>query len=101
MARAQTRRGNPEEDIVDGITYDSLGRMQYHPDFHPNHGKPFKLDEIIYICKYHQTDDIRSLSFAVGRTEHTVASKITSLRKDGLYWKYRSMSDDQWERLAK
>jgi len=23
------------------VTYDTYGRMQYHPDFHPNHGKPW------------------------------------------------------------
>lgn len=27
------------------VTYDALGRMQYHPDFHPNHGSPWKTTE--------------------------------------------------------
>ena len=27
------------------VTYDALGRILYHPDFHPNHGLPWKTIE--------------------------------------------------------
>lgn len=99
MLRRSPRRGAPEEDQLDGIQYDNLGRMKYHPDFHPNHGKPFTTDELIYICKYHDVDDPRTLSFAIGKTEHTIASKITRLRHDGKYDMYRNFPDEKWERI--
>ncbi|MGG4444517.1 DNA-entry nuclease [Brevibacillus fortis] len=74
--------------IEDGLEYDSYGRMQYHPEFHFNHGTPFEEDELEYLCKFYETDSTRSLSFALGRTERTVRSKIDQLRKTGMYQVY-------------
>ncbi|MDF2650542.1 MAG: hypothetical protein K0Q73_6347 [Paenibacillus sp.] len=101
MGRARIRRGNPEDDLLDGISYDNFGRMEYHPVFHFNQGKPFKLDDLIYICKYHSIDEPRTLAFAIGKTEKSIATMISKLRKEGLYWNYRNMSDDQWEKITK
>lgn len=28
------------DDVLDGITYDCGGRMEYHPEFHFSHGEP-------------------------------------------------------------
>lgn len=83
----------------DGITYDKLDRMNYHPDFHPNHGKHFSLSERIYVCKFHGIDDLRSLSFAIGKTEHAIATQISSLRQAGLYEKYKAMPFEQWAKI--
>lgn len=90
-----------EEAALDGISFDKQGRMQYHPDFHPNQGKRLTLDELIYICKFHSVDDIRTLSYAVGKTEHSVASIVTRLRRDGSFEKYRSIPDEQWANILK
>ncbi|WP_338651641.1 DNA-entry nuclease [Lysinibacillus sp. Y5S-8] len=67
--------------IVDDITYDKHGRMQYHPEFHFSHGKPFSESELEYICKFYEVDHARTISFAIGRTEHTIRSKVDYLRK--------------------
>ncbi|MGO4496477.1 DNA-entry nuclease [Paenibacillus sp. 2RAB27] len=95
------RRGNPEDDRIDGICYDNSGRMEFHPDFHFNQGKPFKLDDLIYICKYHKIDEPRTLAFAIGKTEKSVATMISKLKKEGLYFKYRELPYDQWEQMTK
>lgn len=64
------RRTTPDEDDMrDGITFDKLGRMEYHPDFHPNHGKPITLSEKIYIAKFYDTDGMRLVSFALAHGE--------------------------------
>lgn len=97
MPRQRTRFGDPTEDEIDGITYDKAGRMVYHPDFHPNHGKRFTIEEEIYIAKFHGIDDLRTLSMALGRTEYTISNKVTRLREDGLYDIYRNLGVREWE----
>ncbi|CAM5662992.1 DNA-entry nuclease OS=Lysinibacillus sphaericus OX=1421 GN=LS41612_04505 PE=4 SV=1 [Lysinibacillus sphaericus] len=68
-------------NVKDDITYDKYGRMQYHPEFHFSHGKPFSESELEYICKFYEVNYTRMISFAIGRTEHTIRSKVDSLRK--------------------
>ncbi|CAM5660806.1 DNA-entry nuclease OS=Lysinibacillus sphaericus OX=1421 GN=LS41612_04505 PE=4 SV=1 [Lysinibacillus sphaericus] len=43
-------------NVKDDITYDKYGRMQYHPEFHFSHGKPFSESELEYICKFYEVD---------------------------------------------
>ncbi len=71
-------------DIEKTVTYDSNGRMQYHPDFHPNHGKPWKTAEQKYLIERYVLDGPEQVSFALGRTIHTVMAKAWELRKLGL-----------------
>lgn len=94
----QRRLEPDQDDLIDGITFDKQGRMNYHPDFHPNHKTKFMLFDLIYLCKYYEVDGPRKISFALGRTEHTIMSKVAALRKSGLYDKYKNMSDDEWEK---
>lgn len=73
-------------------TYDRCGRLKYHPDYHPNHGKPFTTEELEYMCKYFETDGRRMISMALGRTEHTISTKVTSLKRSGLYDYYKNLN---------
>ncbi|MDF5667505.1 hypothetical protein P3744_23655 [Vibrio parahaemolyticus] len=66
------------------VTYDAYGRMQYHPDFHPNHGLPWKTTEQAYLIERYELDGPEQVSFALGRTIHTVMAKACELRKLGL-----------------
>ena len=66
------------------VTYDAYGRMQYHPDFHPNHGMPWKTTEQKYLIERYVLDGPEQVSFALGRTIHTVMAKAWELRKLGL-----------------
>ncbi|MBY9078280.1 DNA-entry nuclease [Paenibacillus sp. HN-1] len=78
------------DDAIDGITYDCGGRMQYHPDFHFSHGKPFSQDDLEYLCTFYGIDDARTISFALGKTEHVCRVKYASLKKAGLLEYYRN-----------
>lgn len=73
----------------EGFTYDNLGRIKYHPEFHENHGKPFTEEELCYLCKFYGFDGRRSVSFALGRPEGPVQKKYLQLRKKQkiLYYK--------------
>ena len=77
---------------VDAIEYDKFGRMKYHPEFHYAHGLPFTNKELEYICKYHDVDDLRTLSFAIGKTETTIANKLSQLKKSGRYEYYKNLN---------
>ncbi|MFI8712002.1 DNA-entry nuclease [Brevibacillus brevis] len=83
--------------IEDGIEYDRYGRMQYHPEFHFNHKTPFEEDELEYLCKFYETDATRSLSFALGRTEHTIRTTVNQLRKNGMYQVYKERWNARYE----
>lgn len=74
-----------------GIKFDRNGRMLYHPEFHPNKGKPYTEDDLEYICKFCHFDDLRSLSFAVGRPETSVRVIIANLMKEGKFGYYKRL----------
>jgi len=76
----------------DGITYDKQGRMSYNPEFHFAHGKPFTESDLEYICKFYEVDEARTISFAIGKTEHTIRSKVDLLRRKGLFEYYRTLN---------
>lgn len=74
------------------ITYDKRGRMRYHPDYHPNMGKPWTQSDIEYLCKYFEVDDINALSFALGRTADSISVKVTRLQQQGKYEYYKNLN---------
>lgn len=78
-----------------GIEYDKRGRLMYHPDFHPNQGKRFTDDETAYLCKFYETDSLKSLSLALGRLERSLEYRIAYLKKAGLFDYYRVKWDRQ------
>lgn len=70
---------------------DKLGRLDYHPDLHPNHGTVWSDDELEYLCKFHETDEIESIALAFGRTTKTVNQKLATLRENVKYAYYRKL----------
>lgn len=88
---------DPEAIALDGVSY-SFGRyMDYHPNYHPNHGKPFSREDLEYLCTYYDFDDIRTLAFALGRTERTCICRYGRLKKLGLLDYYRNAYKRKWE----
>src|SRR5690242_13751284 len=78
-------------DPRDGFTYDNLGRIMYHPDYHPNHGSKFEEEELCYIAKFYKFDGRRAISFALGRPEGPVQKKYLELVKHGKIAQYQQM----------
>ncbi|SFC52879.1 hypothetical protein [Bacillus sp. UNCCL81] len=70
--------------------FDKQGRMTYHPDFHFNYGTPVTEDEKEYLCKFYETDDIRTLAFAVGRTEGSIRVLVKQMVRNGKYTFYKN-----------
>ncbi|KFA99514.1 hypothetical protein [Vibrio sp. ER1A] len=69
---------------IENVTYDRYGRMQYHPDYHPNHGKSWKQHDQTYLIERYDLDGPEQVSFALGRTIHTIMTRAYELRKAGL-----------------
>ena len=66
------------------VTYDKYGRMNYHPDYHQNHGKPWKTTEQKYLIDNYVSMGPEQISLALERTIHVVMQKACELRKKGL-----------------
>lgn len=77
---------------LEGVELDSGKRIKYHPELHPNQGKPFTVSEYEYLCKYAEVDDLRTLSFALGRTERTIAKALKAIRDAGEYDYYKNLN---------
>jgi hypothetical protein len=86
--------------VLGKVEYDSHGRTMFNPSYHTNHRKPFTLDDLIYISKFIDYDGLKSLSLALGKTEKTIASKLSTMRKTGEYYRYKAMTLEDWEKIA-
>ena len=69
------------------VTYDKYGRMNYHPDYHTNHGKPWLVSEQKYLIENYEASGPEHVSLSIGRTIHVVMQKACELRKSGLMLK--------------
>lgn len=77
---------------IDGIEYTSSNhRMRYHPEFHENHGKPWKKEDLIYMCSVWEGTQKADIAAALGRTHGTVLSKANQLRRSGEFDIYKEM----------
>ncbi len=50
------------------ITYDRYGRMNYHPDFHANHGKPWSTTDQKFLIDNYELMGSEEISFSLERT---------------------------------
>ncbi|MEK3935957.1 hypothetical protein MKY41_11570 [Sporosarcina sp. FSL W7-1349] len=71
--------------IDETIEYGPSNRMKRHPDYHFAQGTPIQLEELIYLCKFHESEPARTISFALGRTESTLQNTVSRLKRDGMY----------------
>ncbi|AVP66345.1 DNA-entry nuclease [Clostridium botulinum] len=77
--------------------YDSYGRLKYNPFYHPNQGKGWLLEDLIYICRFSNGRNAAELALAVGRTQATTAFKLHRLKKNGQFEYYKKLYKD-WEK---
>lgn len=61
--------------------------------------KELKLEDQIYLCKYHDVD--KHLYNTLGLKEDEVEELINYYKKRGLYGQYRNMPDEEYSRLIK
>ncbi|MDK0734764.1 hypothetical protein P7A61_04180 [Clostridium perfringens] len=66
-------------------------RMRYNAELHYNHGKPWTVKELSYLCKMRPCMKYKDLSLALGRTVSVCMSKIYELKKKNLIGFYKSL----------
>lgn len=76
----------------EGIQYTSSNhRMRYNPEFHENHGKPWSVKDLIYLCSSWNGMKKADIAAALGRTHGTVLTKAYELRKTGEFEHFKEM----------
>lgn len=82
--------------VRDGIEYTASNhRMKYHPEYHENHGKPYTLDDLIYMCSMWDSMKKAEIALALGKTHSSVLNKVHDLRKQGMFKYYKSLGERQ------
>lgn len=66
------------------VTFDKYGRMNYHPEYHGNQGKPWTTVDEKFLIENYESMGPEQVSFALERTIHTVMTRAYELRKKGL-----------------
>lgn len=66
------------------ITFDKLGRMNYHPDFHAKHKTAWTTADQKFLIDNYESIGPDEISFALERTIHTIMTRAYELRKKGL-----------------
>jgi len=74
------------------VTYYGNGRMKYNPEYHPNTGRPWTEEDLEYLCKYYDVDDLETLAMALGRTSNSVEAKKYELERQGKYEYYKNLN---------
>lgn len=74
------------------VSYDRYGRMNYHPDFHGNQGKPWTTQDQKYLIDNYEALGPEQISFSLERTIHTVMTRAYELRKKGLMAKPKKLT---------
>lgn len=69
------------------VTYDINGRMKYHPEYHANQGTAWTTTDQKYLIDNYTIIGPEGISFALGRTIHTIMARAYELRKRGLMTK--------------
>lgn len=65
------------------LSFDSHGRMRYHPEIHTKQGLPWTTLDEKHLIEFYEKLGPEQISFELGRTIHTVMTKAYNLRKAG------------------
>lgn len=65
------------------------GKLSYDPSLHYNHGKPWTLREVEYLCGMIGFMKYADISLALGRTQKTCETKVYDLRRMGEFNNYK------------
>lgn len=85
------------EKIMKGqyIYTKSNGRMVYTPEFHTKHNKPWKVEELSYLCGMYKKESLKNIALSLGRTYGSVLTKIYNCRKDNSLKTFKAIFDKE------
>jgi hypothetical protein len=65
------------------VTYDAIGRMNWHPDIHVPKGTPWSTIDEQYLIENYPTMGAEKVGLKLRRTSNNVISRVSRLRKQG------------------
>lgn len=65
------------------VTYDSYGRMNFHPEFHGKQKTPWSTTDQKFLIENYAALGPEQISLTLERTIHTVMTRAYELRKSG------------------
>lgn len=71
-------------------------RLAYHPDFHPNQGKPWTTRELAYLCFHYETTCKMDLGMDMGRTQAAIMQKKLELVKNERYEELKKIHKERF-----
>lgn len=66
------------------LEFDAQGRMKYNPELHFSQGTPWNEEDTKYLIEWYDIIGMEEMGLALGRTEKTIAEKVSRLRKAGI-----------------
>lgn len=83
-----------ETYMEEGVEYYATSRrMVYNPEYHHNHGKPWTVSDLVYLCSSWDGMKKADIALALGRTHGTVLSKAYELKKSGQFDHYKKLGE--------
>lgn len=71
-------------------------RLCYHPDMHPNHGKPWTTRELAYLAYHYKRGHLATLALDLGRTHATVSDMKYRLVGEGRFEELKKIYEDRY-----
>ncbi|MEH6943566.1 hypothetical protein [Bacillus sp. JJ722] len=78
----------------DNVQYDSCHRIKFNELLHFKQSKTWSEEEMEYLCKFHESDDMQSIALSLGRTSGSVNEKLKALKKSGKYDYYKTLNEN-------
>lgn len=66
------------------VTYDKVGRMNYHPELHCKHRTPWLVEDQKYLIENYESMGPEEISLVLERTPNTIMKRVGELREQGL-----------------
>ena len=55
------------------------------------------MEDLMYLCRFYDNDNMQSISLALERTQQTIANKVKEMKQNGLFTHYRNLYKKWYE----
>jgi predicted restriction endonuclease len=78
----------------ENVQYTPMGDMLFNPLFHKPKCEKWTVEDLEYLCQYHDIDGYLKVSAALDRTTRSCRSQVGNMKKAGLYNHYRKRREE-------
>lgn len=81
------------------VEHERIGRYTFIPEYHARHGEKYTLAERAYLARYFDIDGPKYMSLSLERPINIIYSQVKHMKKNGEWDLYRSLTDDEYEKI--